>query len=52
MGRGDNYIGVMAVFTIRNYDISDTYINYISISMYQFTPFVYQYLRNKFFLPI
>ena len=32
--------------------ISDAYIKCISISMYQFTPFVYQYLRNKFSLPI
>ena len=54
MGPCDNHIGIMVVFNIWNYDISATYTNYISISMYQFTPFlsVYQYLRIKFSLPI
>ena len=45
MGPGDNHIGIMVVLTIRNYDMSDIYINYISTTMYQFTLFltVYQY---------
>ena len=53
MGPGDNHIGIMVVLTIRNNDISDIYIKYISISMYQITLFltVYQYERNKFYLP-
>ena len=52
MGPGDNRIGIIVVFTIRNYDISDIYINYISISMYQFTLFltVYQFISEISFI--